>query len=34
MGGKLDLVWTFMVCIDDSAWFLKDFCCLSRLSFW
>jgi hypothetical protein len=34
MGGKLDLVRTFMVCIDDSAWFLKDLCCLSRPSFW
>jgi hypothetical protein len=34
MGGKLDLVWTFMVCIDDSAWFLKDLRCFSRPSFW
>jgi hypothetical protein len=31
--GKLDLVWTFMVCIDDSVWFLKAWMCLSRLSF-
>jgi hypothetical protein len=23
MGGKLDLVRTFMVCIDGSTWFLK-----------
>jgi hypothetical protein len=22
-GGKLDLVWTFMVCIDDLVWFLQ-----------
>jgi hypothetical protein len=34
MGGNLDLVWTFMVCIDDSAWFLKVVCCFSRPSFW
>jgi hypothetical protein len=33
-GGKLDLVWTFMVCIDDSAWFLKFLCYLSRPPFW
>jgi hypothetical protein len=33
-GGKLDLVWTFMVCIDDSAWSLKTLCCLSRPPFW
>jgi hypothetical protein len=27
-GGKLDLVWTSLVCIDDSAWCLKAlFCC-------
>jgi hypothetical protein len=32
-GGKLDLVWTFMVCIDDSAWFLKAWLCLSRFTF-
>jgi hypothetical protein len=32
-GGKLDLVWTFMVCIDDSAWFLKAWLCLSHFSF-
>jgi hypothetical protein len=30
IGWKLDLVRNFMVCIDDSAWFLKA--CLS--SFW
>jgi hypothetical protein len=34
MGGKLDLVWTFLVRIDDSAWFLKFLCCLSRPPFW
>jgi hypothetical protein len=34
MGGKLDLVWTYMVCIDDSAWFLKVVCCFSRPSLW
>jgi hypothetical protein len=34
LGGKLDLVWTFMVCIDDSAWFLKVLCNLSRSPFW
>jgi hypothetical protein len=28
-GVKIDLLWTFMVCIDDSAWFLKSLCCLS-----
>jgi hypothetical protein len=32
-GGKLDLVWTFMLCIDDSVWFLKALCCLSRFPF-
>jgi hypothetical protein len=32
--GKLDLVWTFMVRIDDSAWFLKTLCCFSRFPFW
>jgi hypothetical protein len=31
IGRKLDLVWTFMVCIDDSAWFLKA--CLSSSRF-
>jgi hypothetical protein len=30
MGGKLDLVRTFMVCIDGSAWFLKVVKCFSR----
>jgi hypothetical protein len=30
---KLDLVWTFMVCIDDSAWFLKAWLSSSRFSF-
>jgi predicted neuraminidase len=34
MGGKLDLVRTFLVCIDDSAWFLKVVCCFSRPSLW
>jgi hypothetical protein len=29
MGGKLDLVWTFLWCIDDSAWFLKAWLCCS-----
>jgi hypothetical protein len=33
IGRKLDLVWTFMVCIDDSAWFLKAYLSSSRLSF-
>jgi hypothetical protein len=33
LGGKLDLVWTFMVCIDDSAWFLKAWLCLSCFPF-
>jgi hypothetical protein len=33
-GGKLDLVWTFMVCIDDSTWFLKALCCLSSFPLW
>jgi hypothetical protein len=32
-GGKLDLVWTSLVCIDDSAWFLKTWLCSSRFSF-
>jgi hypothetical protein len=31
IGRKLDLVWTFMVCIDYSAWFLKA--CLSSSQF-
>jgi hypothetical protein len=31
IGRKLDLVCTFMVCIDDSAWFLKA--CLSSSPF-
>jgi hypothetical protein len=30
-GSKLDLVWTFLVCIDDSAWFLKALLRYSRL---
>jgi hypothetical protein len=30
-GGKLDLVWTFLVCIDDSTWLLKALLCGSRL---
>jgi hypothetical protein len=33
-GGKLDLVWTSLVCIDDSAWFLKALLCCSRLFWW
>jgi hypothetical protein len=33
-GGKLDLVWTFMICIDDSVWFLKAWLCVSRFPFW
>jgi hypothetical protein len=33
LGGNLDCVWTFMVCIDDSAWFHKLFYCLSRSPF-
>jgi hypothetical protein len=32
-GGNLDLVWTFVACIDDSAWFLKVWMCCSRLFF-
>jgi hypothetical protein len=32
MGGKLDLVRTFMVCIDGSALFLKVENCFSRPS--
>jgi hypothetical protein len=31
MGGKLDLVRTFMVCIDGSVLFLKVVKCLFRL---
>jgi hypothetical protein len=31
LGDKLDLVWTSLVCIDDSAWFLKALLCCSRL---
>jgi hypothetical protein len=30
---KLDLVRTFIVCIDDSAWFLKACLSSSRFSF-
>jgi hypothetical protein len=30
---KLDLVRTFIVCIDDSAWFLKTCLSSSRFSF-
>jgi hypothetical protein len=30
-GGKLDFVWTSLVCIDDSVWFLKAWLCCSRL---
>jgi hypothetical protein len=30
-GGKLNLVWTFVACIDDSVWFLKVWMCCSRL---
>jgi hypothetical protein len=33
-GGKLDLVWTCMVCVDDLAWFLKFLCCFSRPLLW
>jgi hypothetical protein len=32
-GCKLDLVWTFVVCIDDWVWFLKALCCHSRFPF-
>jgi hypothetical protein len=28
-GGKLDLVWTSLWCIDDSVWFLKAWLCCS-----
>jgi hypothetical protein len=31
--GKLDLVWTSLWCIDDSAWFLKAWMCCSCLFF-
>jgi hypothetical protein len=34
MGGKLDLVRTFMVCIDDSTGFLKVVKCFSPTSLW
>jgi hypothetical protein len=34
MGGKLDLVRTFMVCIDGSTLFLKVVKCLFRHSLW
>jgi hypothetical protein len=34
MGGKLDLIRTFMVCIDGSALFLKVVKCLFRPSLW
>jgi hypothetical protein len=34
MGGKLDLVRTFMVCIDGSTLFLKVVKCLLRPSWW
>jgi hypothetical protein len=34
MGGKLDLVRIFMVCIDGSTWFLKVVKCFSRPSLW
>jgi hypothetical protein len=33
IGRKLELVWTFMVCIDDSAWFLKAWLSSSWFSF-
>jgi hypothetical protein len=33
LGGKLDRIWTFMVCIDDLAWFLKAWLCPSRFPF-
>jgi hypothetical protein len=32
-GGKLDLVWTSLWFIDDSAWFLKAWICCSRSFF-
>jgi hypothetical protein len=34
MGGKLDLVRTFMVCIDGSTLFFKVEKCFSRPSLW
>jgi hypothetical protein len=34
MGGKLDLVRTFIVYIDGLAWFLKVVKCFSRPSLW
>jgi hypothetical protein len=34
MGGKLDLVRTFMVCVDGSALFLKVVKCLFCPSLW
>jgi hypothetical protein len=34
MGGKLDIVRTFMVCIDCSVLFLKVEKCFSRPSLW
>jgi hypothetical protein len=34
MGGKLDLVRTFMVCIDGLALFLKVVKCFSCVSLW
>jgi hypothetical protein len=34
MGGKLDLIQTFMVCIDGSTWFLKVVKFFSRPSLW
>jgi hypothetical protein len=34
MGGKLDLVRTFMVCIDGSEWFHEVLKCFSRPSLW
>jgi hypothetical protein len=34
MGGKLDLVRTFMVCIDDLVWFLKVVWSFCRPSLW
>jgi hypothetical protein len=33
-GGKLDLIRTFMVCIDDLVWFLKVVWCFSRSFLW
>jgi hypothetical protein len=33
IGWKLDLLWTFMICIDDSVWFLKACLSSSRFSF-